>query len=86
MQSHRVSDIQKYVMRVPNLNIATEIEKSPIDLKAKLRKANKSTSSNRKAIQCNQGISFDFGFVRYADRAGFDRAPTFARLETERRW
>jgi hypothetical protein len=63
MHSRRVSDMYKYAIGVPNLPIATEIDDYPICLKAKLHKANKSTASTRKATQCNQGISIDFGFV-----------------------
>jgi hypothetical protein len=63
MHSRRVSDMHEYAIGVPNLPIATEIDDCPISLKAKLHKANKSTSSTRKATQCNQGISIDFGFV-----------------------
>jgi hypothetical protein len=63
MYSRRVGDMHKYAISVPNLPIATEIDDCPICLKAKLHKANKSTSSTRKATQCNQGISIDFGFV-----------------------
>jgi hypothetical protein len=56
--------LHKYAIGVPNLPIATEIDDCTICLKAKLvHKANKSTSSTRKATQCNQGISLDFGFV-----------------------
>jgi hypothetical protein len=54
MQSRRGSDMHKY---------ATEIDTCPICLKTKLHKANKSTSSTRKATQCNLGISIDFAFV-----------------------
>jgi hypothetical protein len=54
MHSRRVSDMHKYAIGVPNLPIATEIENFLICLKGKLHKANKSTSSTRKATQSNQ--------------------------------
>jgi hypothetical protein len=63
MPSHRYSDMHTYAIGVPDLPIATEIDNCSIYLKAKLHKANKSTSSTRKTNQCNQGISIDFQFV-----------------------
>jgi hypothetical protein len=44
MHSRRVSDMHKCAIGVPTLSIATKIDDCPICLKAKLQKANKSTS------------------------------------------
>jgi hypothetical protein len=55
--------MHKYAIGVASLPIATEIDDYPICLKGKLHDANRSTSSTRKATQCNQGISIDFGFI-----------------------
>jgi hypothetical protein len=70
MHSRRVRDMHKYAFGVPNLSIATEIDDWPICLKTKLHKVNKSTSSTRKATQCNQRISIDFGFVVQSSKQG----------------
>jgi hypothetical protein len=59
MHSRRVSDMHKYAIGVFNLPIKTEINDCPIGLMAKLLKANKSTSSTRKATQYQQGVSID---------------------------
>jgi hypothetical protein len=51
--------MHKYAIGVFNLPIKTEINDCPIGLMAKLHNANKSTSSTRKATQCQQGVSID---------------------------
>jgi hypothetical protein len=52
MHSRRISNMYKNAIRVPSLPINTEIYDCPIFLK--LNKFNKSTSSTRKATQCNR--------------------------------
>jgi hypothetical protein len=47
MHFRRVSDMHRYAIGVPNLPIAAEVDDCLICLKAKLHKANKSTSSTR---------------------------------------
>ena len=63
MHSRRISDLHKYSVGVPKLPIATELEKCPICLHAKLRHANKSLEDSRRALQPCQGISADFAFL-----------------------
>jgi hypothetical protein len=82
IHSRRVSDMHEYAIGVPNLPIATEIDDCPICLKATLHKANKSNSSTRKATQCNQGISIDFGFVVQSSKDS-ERVRRFSSLRGE---
>jgi hypothetical protein len=51
MHSRRVNDMHKYAMGVANLLIATEIDKCPIYLKAKVLKVSKFTSSTGKTTR-----------------------------------
>jgi len=44
-------------------DIVHELDKCPICLKAKLHKAARSNEDSRKATECYQGISVDFGFI-----------------------
>ena len=48
---------------VPKVPIATDLDTCPICVHAKLRKAARGKESSRRATQCNQGISIDFGFM-----------------------
>jgi GAG-pre-integrase domain len=76
MHSRRVSDLHRYATGIPQLPIATELDKCPICLQAKLRMANRGTADSRHATQCNQGISIDFGFMvqqSSADPSRLDR-------------
>lgn len=63
LHSRRVSDLHKFARGVPKVAIAGELEKCPICLHAKLRKAARCQDSSRRATQCNQGLSVDFGFI-----------------------
>jgi hypothetical protein len=63
LHSRRVSDVHKYARGVPSVPIAGELDKCPVCLHAKLRKAAKSKADSRRATQCNQGLSVDFGFL-----------------------
>ncbi len=49
---------------LPNqADVVHELDKCPVCLKAKLHKANRSAEDSRKAAECYQGISVDFGFI-----------------------
>ena len=63
IHSRRVSKMHQAARGVPNVPVATELEKCPICLQAKLRKAARGTDDSRTATRCNQGISVDFGFL-----------------------
>lgn len=59
----RLSDAHKYIKGVPKLPRVDETINCPACLKAKLRHANRPTTSSMKATHRNQGISLDFGFM-----------------------
>ena len=45
------------------MNLASEVDKCPTCLAAKLRRSSRSTDDSRTATVCNQGLSVDFGFI-----------------------
>jgi hypothetical protein len=59
----RISQAHKYASGIPVIANATELEKCPICARAKLHKAARATTTSRRASQCFQGISIDFGFI-----------------------
>ena len=59
----RLSEMHRFVQGMPKFDMPTEIEKCPICLADKLRKAPSSSKSTMQATTCNQGISIDFGFM-----------------------
>jgi hypothetical protein len=63
VSSRSVHDLYNAVDGLPRTRIANELEKCPICLRAKLTRANRSTTDSRTASQCYQGISIDFGFI-----------------------
>ena len=70
MHSRRVSNMHRYADGIPKVSIATELEKCPICIQAKLRKANRGQTDSRHATQCNQGLSIDFGFIVQKSKKG----------------
>jgi hypothetical protein len=48
---------------VPKIAIASALHTCPICAQAKLREAARGKEDSRRATQCNQGISIDFGFI-----------------------
>ena len=63
LHSRHVSDLHKYLVGIPQLPLATELDKCLVCLHAMLRHANKSLEESRRALQPNQGISVDYGFL-----------------------
>jgi hypothetical protein len=63
LHSRRVADVHKFARGVPKVPIAGELDKCPICLHAKLRKAAASKVDSRRATHCHQGLSVDFGFI-----------------------
>jgi hypothetical protein len=63
LHSRRVSDVHKYARGVPSVPITGELDKCPVCLHAKLRKAAACKADSRRATQCHQGLSVDFGFI-----------------------
>ena len=63
LHSRRASDLHRFVVGVPSLPIATELDNCPVCARAKLRKADRSKVDSKHATVCNQGISVDFGFL-----------------------
>jgi len=71
MHSRRVSDLHRYADGVPpDIPLADELDTCPIYAQAKLRKANRGQETSRRAEQCGQGISIDFGFLVQASSVG----------------
>jgi hypothetical protein len=69
MHARRVSEAHKYATGIPVLPNASDLDKCPICARAKLHKAARGTASSRRATQCFQGISIDFGFIVQASNA-----------------
>ena len=70
IHSRRVTDLHRYADGVPNeLPLASELDKCPICAQAKLRKAARGQEDSRRAKQCGQGVSIDFGFLVQASSA-----------------
>jgi len=75
LNSRAVHDLYKAVDGVPAVPLATELEKCPVCLAAKLKKAARGDLDSRKATVPYQGLSIDFGFVvqASADTARYKR-------------
>jgi len=63
LHSRRVSNMHKFAIGIPSVPLNTDLDQCPICIKAKLHKAARGQSSSRRATQCFQGISIDFGFM-----------------------
>ena len=80
IHSRRVADMHKYAIGVPELPIASAADQCPTCMAAKMRKSARGQEDSRKATQCYQGLSIDFGFVvqsskntkRYRVNLGFN--------------
>jgi hypothetical protein len=73
IHSRRVSEAHKYATGIPVLSNASDLDKCPICARAKLHKAARGTATSRRATQCFQGISIDFGFIVQASNADSTR-------------
>jgi hypothetical protein len=69
----RISQAHKYANGIPAIANASELEKCPICARAKLHKAARSATTSRRAMQCFQGISIDFGFIVQSSNADSTR-------------
>jgi hypothetical protein len=63
IHARRVSEAHKFATGIPVLPNASDLDKCPICARAKLHKAARGTATSRRATQCFQGISIDFGFI-----------------------
>jgi GAG-pre-integrase domain len=63
LHNRRMKLVVKAAVGVPEIATDDELNKCPICMAAKLRKANKGTEDSRHATICNQGISIDAGFI-----------------------
>jgi Reverse transcriptase (RNA-dependent DNA polymerase) len=63
LNSRRASDFHRFAIGVPALPIADELAGCPVCAEAKLTKSPRSTDDSRRATQCFQGLSIDFGFI-----------------------
>lgn len=59
LNSRAVRNLYSAVEGLPKTHIASELEKCPVCLHAKLRKADRGRGNSRRATRCNQGISID---------------------------
>ena len=75
LHSRRVSEVHRHAHGVPNVPIATELDKCPVCLHSKLRKAARGKLDTRRATECFQGVSVDYGFLvqASADSTRMDR-------------
>jgi hypothetical protein len=69
----RISQAHKYADGIPAIANANDLEKCPICARAKLHKAARSDKNSRRATQCFQGISIDFGFIVQSSNADSSR-------------
>jgi hypothetical protein len=63
INSRRLAQAHQFATGVPAIPKPGPLDTCPICAKAKLHKAARSQSSSRRATQCYQGISVDFGFI-----------------------
>ena len=83
LHSRRVSDLHRFAKGIPNVPIATELDKCPICLAAKLSKAARGADDSRRATQCHQGLSVDFGFMVQASSVDSNRVRSLAGINGE---
>jgi hypothetical protein len=69
----RIAQAHKYADGIPAIAHASDLEKCPICARAKLHKAARSAKTSRRANQCFQGISIDFGFIVQSSNADSTR-------------
>ena len=73
LNSRRCSEMHKFARGIPRLPIASCLDTCPICQNAKLHKSSHPKRSSRRATQCLQGISIDFGFIVQASSTDPDR-------------
>jgi len=79
LHHRRVSEMHKHAIGVPELPLASAADQCPTCMAAKMRKSARGQDDSRRATQCYQGVSIDFGFViqasantsRYRSNVGF---------------
>jgi len=59
----RISKLCKSMTGMPNLNLASKVDKCPTCMAAKMHQSSGSANDSCTAAQCNQGLSIDFAFV-----------------------
>ena len=57
-----VSEMSRFALGVPKVPVPHDVDTCPICLSSKLHRASRGTADSRRATQCYQGISIDFGF------------------------
>jgi hypothetical protein len=83
MHSRRVATAYKYATGVPKVALASDFDSCPVCMQSKLRKADRSKKSSRRATRCNQGISIDFGFIVQESSRQSDKSPSSRRLRLQ---
>lgn len=63
IHSRRIAKMHRHADGIPKVPIATELDTCPICAQAKLRKVARGKEDSRRATQCYQGLSIDFGFM-----------------------
>jgi hypothetical protein len=79
----RISQAHKFATGIPAIANANILKKCPICARAKLHKAARATSTSRRATQCFQGISIDFGFIVQSSNADSTRVKRLQGLNGE---
>jgi hypothetical protein len=73
LHHRRISQAHKYADGIPVIANASDLDKCPICAHAKLHKAARAATTTRRATQCFQGISIDFGFIVQSSNADSTR-------------
>jgi hypothetical protein len=79
----QISNAHKNADGIPVIANATELDKCPICARAKLHRAARGTSNSRRATNCFQGISIDFGFIVQTSNADSTRIKRLQGLHGE---
>ena len=58
-----MSNLHRYVIGIPELPVAIELDKCPVCIQAKLTKAVRGKVNSRMATKCFQGLSIDMGLI-----------------------
>jgi hypothetical protein len=83
INARRLVQAHQFAIGVPPLPKPGPLDSCPICAKAKLHKASRSQEPSRRATQCYQGISVDFGFIVQNSSADLTRVKRLRGLHGE---
>jgi hypothetical protein len=83
IHSRRLAQAHQFATGVPAISKPGPLDNCPICIKAKLHKAARGVDSSRRATQCYQGLSVDFGFIVQNSSADSARVKRLSGLHRE---